>query len=238
MSLLPIVRWTIGDVSEAGRRCLKKSVDSFRACYGSGFRFFVCHNTVDPPRVEGVEYLKQTSTIVPGSGSVWEFTPPRLDANAHELFVDNDILFLRPDEMISGFFEGDRCLLGEDNQRWYGRFRDAVPNGLRINAGLLGVPPRFLIGEKLLEAWRASGCGEWESNDEQGAVALVVSREPHLLMGRDRYCVVHPQGIPSTNQLGRVLGFGGMRWEANTYHFVNMNSRPHPFFVEATQRLL
>lgn len=224
-----LIRWTIGPVQPAGFDCLRLSVRAFQKIYPSA-KIVICHNGLSPSQHEAVQVIgvplfdQKIAKIewreIEPIGVAWKLYPPRLDLNAHEIFIDNDLILHDRLPEIDKFLAGDLTLLMEADARHYGAFERHVPAGYRINSGLFGVPPGFDLARYLRFYVR-----QWENNcehqsatwDEQGFVALA-------LLSYKQFVV-----IPETTVINCENRFS---W-ASGVHFVGLNRRPfHRPFAE------
>lgn len=171
----PILRWNIGPTTPEGLRILARNLKSEVL---ADFEVIVCFNQIKPSidaKLINCEDYIHTLPKPPKKGFNvhWKLFPPRLDITRHELVIDNDILLFRRPKEIDLFLGSDSVLLYQGLHGLYGQF-DNVPQGLRINSGIYGLPPGYdfsgaiknFIGEK-----------DWSNYfDEQGLVASCLSR--------------------------------------------------------------
>ena len=200
-----IVRWTIGNVSKEGYDCLRLSIRLWRRLFKSRFEMVVLYNG-EPPSVDcptiNQNRFRSSLPFYPTTTS-WKLYPPRLDPDAYEIFIDNDlILYEAPDALrqCNDFF------ITEAWKRCYGKHDSLVPAGFVANSGLFGLPPHFDFGTHL-----ATTGSQWEGHfDEQGLVAAVLARHSATVVPLSDVKVCVPQ---ETMGLGRC----GM-------HFVGLNA--------------
>ena len=104
MSKKPIIRWTIGNVSDYGFLCLKKSVELMKQLLGSKCEYAICHNTLNKyqfkklPNVDILIDSKCYLNIYPvnvlkekkyNNPSVfWKLYPARIRKECHEIIID------------------------------------------------------------------------------------------------------------------------------------------------------
>ena len=112
------VRWTVGDVSDAGFEALGLSIHGAVRLFGPEARYDVCVNSLaveetrrrTGPVPDGVAW-RAVAGELPGSlrpfldagmseGTAWKLVPLRLHADAFELALDNDVVLWRPPEAI------------------------------------------------------------------------------------------------------------------------------------------
>lgn len=212
----PLVRWTVGPVTNAGFQSLALSITSFLHFYPD-VEPVVCFNCEPkqldwlPSFIEKYDQRIHHHDTLPPLGVAWKLYPPRLARDRHELFIDNDIVFLERVPEIEQFFTIGATLLLEGLSRNYGRFERHVPQPYCINSGIFGCPPGFNLDKYV----RFFGGSEWQENafgahaasktfDEQGLVALallefgkfviipndsVINCERHLIKGRGMHFV-------------------------------------------------
>src|SRR5688572_12825908 len=100
----PLARWTVGKVTNTGMEILRESVRVFGRIYPE-FDRVVCYNNVERPAGFDGLYEQMATDLPypllgpdadPGEGgspaSGWKLCPPRLRPEAHELWLDNDIV--------------------------------------------------------------------------------------------------------------------------------------------------
>lgn len=200
-----IIRWTIGEVSDHGFACLKFSVKKVIEMYGRrNFEYFICHNGESESRlrpcVSGVGLLRQEeftdSLPTPPGGSFgvsWKLYPPRIDLDAYEIFMDNDVVLHKKID-----FEKykDICFISEALKRSYGSFDGQIKGTLVMNSGLFGLPQGFDFSLALSNAI-AKFDVKWDNSyfEEQGLVAYVISNEKHVVL--DKNDIIITWGNPS-----------------------------------------
>lgn len=218
----PLIRWTVGPPrSRFDDAILRRSVLNFRALYGDRFDHVLCVNGRDGLDLAdlGVEIIAQTSVegAPEPSGVAWKLYPPRLRPDAHEIFIDHDIVFVERIGKIEAFLSSSDTFIYSQSfsvDGRYGSFRAQVPPGFRLNSGFFGVPPGFVFDLSSVEGWR-------EYFDEQGFVASELCRQTNLIkvdLGEIHIC--KGRGVPN-----------GVR----AYHFVHSNrDRAWVRFVRST----
>jgi hypothetical protein len=241
-----IVRWTVGNATLAGKKCLKKSIKSFIDCYGSDFDFYICYNKEKPVIADihnvQINFYQQTKTFIFGHGAIWKYTPPRLDINSHEMWVDNDIIFVRPSNYITEFFKSNKPIICEDFIGWYGRYHHKIKPKPKINSGIFGFPPSFDFGREILKHWNASGnYGSHWSDDEQGLTALVITNQEHMLIPKEIAPTIHSKGLPNPfpHDNDRIMNFKEFKWDTEILHFVGLNRiKKHEYYSQLLTKLL
>ena len=187
-----IVRWTVGNVSDSGFLCLRLSVKRAVEMYGHrNHEYFVCHNgdsknkiRLHDTRVSLLDQNKFVNSLpIPPSekfGVSWKLYPPRIDLDAHEIFMDNDVVLHKKIE-----FEkySETCLISEAVKRSYGSFDDRIKESVPMNSGLFGLPSGFDFGSSLSETILKFNV-HWHNSyfEEQGTVAYVVSNREHVVL--------------------------------------------------------
>jgi hypothetical protein len=188
----PLVRWTIGPVSNEGFHCLHLSIQSFLSCYD--VEPVICHNQLTPLQREQIhswgyhtcdQQSRISSSVIAPMGVAWKLYPPRLDPSRHELFIDNDLIITKPIEEITKFFSADTPLVMEGDNRLYGQYDKFIPPNFIINSGLFGLPPHFDF--QLNKSWEIN-CPERPLSltwDEQGFVAAILCEHKPLLISNE-----------------------------------------------------
>jgi len=216
-----IVRWTVGDVSEQGFACLRLSVNKIIEMYGHDeFRYFVCHNGISKkrlnslPKVNLVDQEKFADSLpIPPSGVSWKLYPPRLDMEAREVFIDNDLVLyakINFERISLG------CFISEAMYRLYGSFNPRINSPINMNSGFFGVPPGFDFHSELSGTIIKFGI-DWQSCyfEEQGAVAYVLHKNPHWIVRMNEITVFNPDQEPDPERL-KLAKYGA--------HFTGLNS--------------
>ena len=222
-----IIRWTIGNVSPDGMSCLTKSIKSFINVYGTNFNFYICYNNINKPKINinvKINYIEQKNVLINGNGSIWKFSPPRINLDSYELFVDNDIVFVKKNNQLIEFFNNQKTIICEDFIRYYGKYDSNIQKSLICNAGLFGIPPNFNLENQLIKTWKNNNSYDFiNSADEQGLTILTLSQSNFILIKNNKFIVLHPEGIPSMKK--NILEFKKFDWHGDFFHFVNLNDK-------------
>ena len=231
-----IIRWTIGTVSRQGAKCLKHSVKSFVDCYGQNFDFYICYNSIEKPVLNldiDLKYIYQDKPILQGTGGIWKYTPARIDISKKELFIDNDIVFISKNQKLLNFFENDKFLLARDNVRYYGRFDNLFDADELLNAGLIGFPCNYDLGNEIKKLWvKLGSLPDIDSSEEQGLVAYLIKTQPDYMMLNDKDIVI-------LNGYGDTFNIFGNEWLTHdTYHFVELNRKYHKYYQRRMIKLI
>jgi hypothetical protein len=187
----PLIRWTLGEVSDCGFEILLQSIKYWGKIYPQ-FDRVVCYNASRPDHINelrknGVELLDQIEEYVnnhekyywkPASCG-WKLYPPRLRIDAHEIFCDNDLILLERCDIIDEFLNSNDMVFSCSALRrafgWFARF---VPPKLKFNNGMFGVYPLFDLSSKIIEMQKLSGNNRWRNFfDEQGLISAIFIKE-------------------------------------------------------------
>jgi hypothetical protein len=194
------------------------------AIYGSeGFRYVVCHNGVPrsrldsvASRVELVDQERFTDSLpIPPSGVSWKLYPPRIDMEAREVFMDNDLVIHRRIDLerMPG-----HCFISEALGRNYGSLDPRVASTVNMNSGFFGVPPGFDLRSEIVGVIDEFGV-DWRDSyfEEQGVVAYIVHKRPHWIATMDEIAVLWPKDDPKS-------------WSSGSHgtHFVGLNKGDDP----------
>lgn len=224
----PLIRWTIGPTHECGIACLKESVRRMRKLYPE-CDLVICHNQLGEDglcavRELGVELYDQNertdSLPYPPLGGyyvAWKLYPPRLRGGSHEILIDNDIVLTKRVREIDEFLTADDVFLTyEGLHGLHGMYADDVPKGLRVNSGIVGLPPGFDYAGAIRQLARP-----WQGYfDEQGLVAAVICSRPKFLM--------IPQPVVPIVEHDFSLEAHDANLSCCGYHFVGANKHDHP----------
>ena len=168
----PIIRWTIGNVSKLGIKCLHTSVNLMLNIYGDKFDYYICHNSIDLNKIRKLEryarFIDQKKitdclSIKPVENCCcWKFYPPRINIKVHEIFIDNDLIIHEEMPAIEEFLKSDDLfMVTEGHQSYYGKFQNKIKKDFMICAGFFGLPPNFNFSKHLNENFNI--LKEWKS---------------------------------------------------------------------------
>jgi len=144
----PLARWTIGCVLPHGIDVLRSSVRSFHRLYPE-YDIIICWNNLDGQQLNRVKLMgfemheqKESDSVyplcevkkarersckthgMPGWG--WKLSPPRLRIEAHELWADNDIIFVKEQPTLTKWVRSDACVIARCENPYYGTACKAV----------------------------------------------------------------------------------------------------------------
>ena len=179
----PLWRWTIGEVSEVGWEIFSESVRQAVKVYPE-FDFVICHNNLS---LEEVIFLKKWGVPLHSqkfeypfqyceknqTDYSWKLVPPRLRMDAHELWVDNDLVIRDRIPEIDQWLVSQTTMISASKEviSRYGRFTDSIDPWIKCCAGFFGLPPGFDLEARINEL-----CMEPLVNyDEQGLVTKIVT---------------------------------------------------------------
>ena len=230
------IRWTVGNVSQAGFAALRLSVWGARQAFGPEAALAICVNSLDlnqarestgelPDDVEWIAASSPPDFLDPfldremAEGVAWKLAPMRVFPDRYELSLDNDcILWSMPDVIKGWLREAEpRCLIAADVKKAFGAF-DPIAGEEPRNTGIRGFPPGYDLGAALRRVLREHPTPLRSELDEQGLQALALD------LGRPAWIV--PVGDvsicspfwPHEPKLGR-----------HGAHFVGLNARNLPW---------
>jgi hypothetical protein len=222
-----LIRITLGKTSVSGYEITFYCIKSLIKNYGyNDFDYCICHNniserklfelknkfsTIDSP----LKYYKQKNCELPidvrfpkgtdatishciSAGSLWKLCPARLRPNAHEIIIDNDIIFLKQIPEINQFLKSNLPLTLEDPSIHMGAYEliNDFDDGFTLNSGIIGLPPNFKFEKKLCSLWNA--CRPLKNvngGDEQGLITSVLKKGEHILITRNNVIGMHPNKL-------------------------------------------
>ncbi len=143
------------------------------------------------------------------SNHAWKLCPTRLRPEAHELWIDNDVVIVDRIPEIDEWLNKDVPIISTAYGReHYGRFDSKINTDITCCAGLFGLPPHFGFKEKILQECDGMPL---EGFDEQGLVVYLVTTsegwihiQPHIF-----------------NQVG---WFNKFVFKHMGYHFIRLNT--------------
>lgn len=234
------MRWTIGEVSEAGFECLRLSIWSAWRLFGDSAQYAVSVNSLPLWRAIHqtgelpckVKWLNATH-LVPSwlrphvsdemaEGVAWKLAPVRVFPTLHEISLDNDlILWSLPAAMRNWLAceDPDSCLMAADLQSASGQFAAACKHRA-LNSGIRGLPPNFDLESRLESTLVRSGIRLQSELDEQGLQAAVLSASNLFVVGTEDVSICSP--FPNHQE---HLGRCGV-------HFVGLNRKTLPWLLQ------
>lgn len=224
----PLVRWTIGPVSDIGHEILCESVRRFSEVYPE-FDRVVCYNHIERPKLPvSCDYFDQStyphpcqlsepdSNIEQATGCGWKLVPPRLRPKGLELFIDNDLIIRnRIKELDEWIKDKTSGLISEGlhRKRMFGMFDGFISPEIRACAGLFGMPPYFDFMEKI-KHYTSYSDKPLGGYDEQGlTVATVTNMSRYILVPLSSLHICEDH-VPFPDSLPDAL------------HFVGANRKP------------
>lgn len=232
------IRWTIGNVSDAGFEALHLSIQSCHNLFADAARYAVCVNSI--PLKEAItrtgelpcdiEWVR-TDGWVPGwlkahidpdmaEGVAWKFAPVRLFPHLHELSLDNDVIFWSVPQAIDAWLQSlDACLMGADVAPAFGQFSESCGNR-SLNSGIRGFPPGYDFETDLARFLQESGITLRSELDEQGLQAAVLLRSNLYVVSTEDISICSPFANHQHH-----LGTCGA-------HFVGLNPKTMPWIID------
>ena len=243
------IRWTIGDVSDAGFEALRLSIQGALRLFGPAAEYVVCVNTLSPGEamrrcgwVPGRVLWRQVTRLLPSwlaahldhgfaQGAAWKLIPLQVFPHRHELALDNDVILWDVPLAVSRWLSESRsCLVAEDVQAAFGQFA-AFCEPYPRNLGIRGLPPGFDLArhmQRVLERARGPLGSEL---DEQGLqLAALQSAGPVHVVPIDEVsiCSPFPPHLPGLGRSG--AHFCGLNARSLGWSF---EGRPAETYVQA-----
>ena len=207
-----VFRWTCGNVSKLGLEVLHESVIKTQQVLGDNFNYFICYHNIDPiefKNLSNITLVEQRWQDLPipinldhhleqsFRNSIWKFCPVRLDYGVKEIICDNDLIILNSFKELKTFLITDSILLLDDPLRFYGAYDRFIPQGMQINGGFIGLPPKYNFGEEIKKTWEKYDRLPIRGlDDEQGltALTLISSSFQKVLINKKIIVELHPNG--------------------------------------------
>lgn len=217
-NLKPLLSWIIGNCAMSGFEVLRMSVMQAQKLYPE-FDFLIRHNNLTPEQLKFIEALNvplfdqasRTYCIEPEK-CFWLLFPGRTRLAAHEIKMDNDIIFLKRHPIIDTFLQSRDMFFassGFSTTHCYGYYRDCVPPlGHSLNSGLYGFPPGFQAGRAMATFFRKFGLPPYKHANPQGVVA-------YLIKTQKNWTLISNKDIGIVRNRFRKAKYG--------YHFVGIN---------------
>jgi hypothetical protein len=236
------LRWTIGDVSDAGFQALRLSIWSAWNLFGETAQYAVCVNTIParqaaartgklPCEVNWVNatqlvphWLHRHVTSAMAEGVAWKLAPIRLFPYLYELSLDNDVILWTLPAAMKEWLNSDQgsqcqCLMAADLQPALGQFSEMCDHRA-LNSGIRGLPPRFDLGARLQRMLARSGILLQSELDEQGLQAAVLSESGLLVIPTEDVSICSPF-LNHQKHLGKC-----------GVHFVGLNPKWMPWTLD------
>lgn len=223
----PLLRWSMGPAVDAGFEVLKYSVNNIKKLYPE-FDTILCCNQLNSDRMSlvsklGVEIIDTTNMLDElnvkmdkGFSVARKLYPPRLREDAHEIWMDSDIIIEKKVPEIDKFLSSDKFLVYQGlNMNSYGHFNEHVNTRLRLNSGIFGLPPRYDFKKELNENIKNYKLKKWSHKfDEQGLVAKTLLEK--------KYYMISLVSVPIIEKFSNVLPFLNSQTRKG-FHFVTVN---------------
>lgn len=228
----PIVRWTIGDVSSEGLLCLESSVVNFINLYKKKFDYYICYNNIEINNLEFIKKNKYEINVVnqhqflneihydlnSPNEPFWKLIPPRINAQSHEIFIDNDLILYKKLKEIDYFLNNnDLIICSEALIKNYGFLNEEI-NDLEIfNSGFFGIYPFFDLKNKINETIKKFNLNEKKDVfNEQGCIAYVFKNEKLKIINKKKISIC----------------FDDINFGENGIHFVGINRLDNGVYYE------
>ena len=207
------IRWTVGDVSPAGFEALRLSVHGAFRLFGPKARYVVCVNSLAPEearRRAGPVPSQVTWRRIAGhlpaalrpfldsgmsEGTAWKLVPLRIDPDAFELALDNDVILWRLPEALRRWLAEPKAghrVIASDVTPAHGAFADLCGSEPR-NSGIRGLPPGFDFGAEVAGILAEHPAALVSELDEQGLQIAAISRHGKpLAVSTDEVSICSP----------------------------------------------
>ena len=223
----PIICWIIGNTSNPySIECLIESFNTLKKLYQNNALYYLRYNNLDQQTKEKIlqipfdkfidqhEYEKFLFIDPPKSrffgGGGWKMYPPQIEPiNSYQIFLDNDLIVYEP--IFDKFFESNEFVTTEALQRSYTpHLQQFIQNNFNINVGIVGIPPHFILKEKINRIIEENNIKWEEYFDEQTIFAMILQNEKTHILSRETIAIVG-------NSTKFILGKSGV-------HFVGLNA--------------
>ncbi|RTK95658.1 MAG: hypothetical protein EKK64_06180 [Neisseriaceae bacterium] len=182
----PLIRWTVGPVSNNGFECLNHSFKMLYKLYGDSFKYLVCYNNLTDaqvknlPPVERINQNKITNKIpinFPKKNPAWKLYSPRFNMNGYEILLDNDVVIY--EDIFTEILKEDTICVTEAIARSYSKtYIELIPEGFNINSGFICLPPFYDFQNEIIKEIKNLEIKEWKNFfDEQSLVAITLSKQ-------------------------------------------------------------
>lgn len=215
----PVIRWTIGSVKKTGYEILYVSIKKILSLYSNEFDYFVFYNDINLNEIEklkikfkNIEFVRQKwqdcpiNLAMPNSidketkqklnGSFWKICPPRIRKDAHEIILDNDLVFLKKPKIIKEFLSRiDKNLVVQDCLLYMGKYGKYINEKQGYNSGIIGLRPNYDFESELKKEWNQSDDSELDYAEEQGLVTYTLLKSDCLIASSEDFVGIHPEHV-------------------------------------------
>jgi hypothetical protein len=206
--LKPLFRWVVGPMSSEGLILFKMAVKKVKKIYGNKFDYLICYNNIEIDNLLDlkIDFFNQKELRKEHKeyDVSWKLFPIRLRKQAHEIVMDSDVLLFDKIDEIDFFLESNCSLVCEGLYRNYGNYESKIPNDLRLNTGVYGMPPgfNFIFDRKSFSQF-----------DEQGLMCSNLIKNNYKLISLSTISIIDDN---SNFEKYKLLGSKGI-------HFVGIN---------------
>lgn len=236
----PLIRWTLGSVKKMGAEVFLHSMELTRRTYPECDFVVCCNNNADTSLIKDVDIYEQKIGEVgypleepnknkpinmPGvdgnatetTASGWKLSPPRLRINAHELWIDNDIVIRKRIPELDRWLtsSGNSGIISEGNGRFYGLFDKYIPPQFRLCAGFFGLSPQVDFQSMILERCKLLNGKPLGGYDEQGLVCDIVVDLPQFIVVPSQSLCIAEFDLP--DKLPPAIHFVGSNRKNNNH---------------------
>ncbi len=126
---------------------------------------------------------QKESLNLPISNSGWKLVPSRIRNEAHELWLDNDVLIWKRVPAIDLWLSSNTGIITQGLHGLYGRFKEFVKSPLPVCAGVFGLPPNFNFESKIINLYNYKLQSKRLEMpfDEQGLTAAIITNIPGFI---------------------------------------------------------
>jgi len=217
----PLVRWTIGKSKQkSSYKILDVSIRQMISLYSDRFDYCVLYNHIEEKDIlflkekyPNVVFTKQNWKLFPVNlsrpsdvgvgehnqiinGSFWKICPPRLNPVGHEIFLDNDLVFLKRPKAIEDFLSSkDKNLIIRDSNVYLGKYQGLFENEKQgYNSGVIGLRPNYNFENHIVEN---SGFLDDVNDygDEQGLLMYVLYKTNPIIGSSESFVGIHPDKL-------------------------------------------
>lgn len=187
-----IFRFTIGKSNQYGYHSLKISLKFLQQKFGDSAKYVVLYNNNVLNELKSLnlscELVNQDKFAfeIPyryprNINPAFKLYPPRLDIEAYEILLDNDVIIYQPNIFEEFLSSKNKIWITEAPVRSYsGIFSEKIKKGFHINTGLICLPPKYDFTQKVKDAMLSYPSGWTNFLDEQSLIAYILQNENNL----------------------------------------------------------
>jgi len=234
-----IFKHIVSKSNKFGYDCLIESVGRIRNLYPNS-KSFILYNNLENNIIDELEFKLRKQKVdfinqqthadsikIHPNDSAWKFYPPRIDINSYEIIIDNDLLIYKKSKFIDEFLNSDKIIVTSAHKRFYGQFDHLIQNGILVNSGLFGFPPKYDFKKEIDDFIQKENLKEWKTHFcEEGLIT-------YLMLKHGKYIIVDMDDIRALNK-----DYNKKYYANSGYHFTGLNNGFNYYWLKWKTKIL